>query len=403
VQADTASVRDDPVPGHRSPRVIRTAILADMLEEQWPSMDLVASALMRELPRLPDGCVVPRLVRPRLVPVLGRFRRDNGAYPTADRVFNRFWMYPWRMRSLVTGCDVFHIVDHSYAHLALSLPPRRVITTCHDIDTFRGFAAPGRIDTGLPRFLVSKLSAGLRASALVVCPSQSTAEEIVRAGLAVSGRVVVVPNGVDPHVADASSDREAARLLHAARPTIDLLHVGSTIDRKRVDLLLEAVALAAASVPEVRLIRVGGPFTPTQEERVAELGLADRILVLPFLDRATLYAVYRRATLLLVTSDREGFGLPVVEALSAALPVVARDLPVFREVAGDTATFVDSSDPAVWARTIGRLVAEARGDPEGLLARREAGRRRAAQFSWKRYAEDMATLYAKTVGALPTR
>ena len=299
------------------------------------------------------------------------------------------------MRALTTGCDVFHIVDHSYAHLALSLPAHRVITTCHDIDTFRGFFTPGSIDTGLPRALVNRLAAGLRASALVVCPSRSTADDIVTVGLAPADRVVVVPNGVDPQPSSEAADREAGRLLSADRPTLDLLHVGSTIDRKRVDLLLEAVALTAGLVPEIRLVRVGGAFTGRQQEQVQRLGLGDRILVLPFLDRATLYAVYRRAVLLIVTSDREGFGLPVVEALSAGLPVVVRDLPVFREVAGESATFVDSVDPAAWATAISGLLAEARSNRQGRDLRREVGRERAARFSWKRYAGDMAALYAR--------
>ena len=77
---DAASLPAAARPATRS-RPIRTAILADMLEEQWPSMDLVADALMRELPGQVEACVEPRLVRPRLVPVLGRFRRGGVASP----------------------------------------------------------------------------------------------------------------------------------------------------------------------------------------------------------------------------------------------------------------------------------------------------------------------------------
>src|SRR4249919_2489869 len=148
---------------------LRVAVVADMLEERWPSMDLVAEALMRELPLQTAHPVEPRLVRPALVRVVDRLRPGNGSQPsTADRVFNRFFVYPRRLERLSRSCEVFHIVDHSYAHLALSLPPGRVVTTCHDLDTFRGFHTPGGVDTGLPRFLVNRLVKGLRASALVV-------------------------------------------------------------------------------------------------------------------------------------------------------------------------------------------------------------------------------------------
>jgi glycosyltransferase involved in cell wall biosynthesis len=376
-------------------RRLRVAIVADMLEERWPSMDLVADSLLRELPRQAARPIQPLMVRPRLVPLISRFTGRNGNLPTADRVFNRFWIYPRRLAGAIDGCSVFHIIDHSYAHLTLSLPPGKVITTCHDIDTFRGFYGPGRIETALPRFLVDRLVAGLRASALVVCPSRCTADALVETGLVSRDRLRVVANGVEAPIEDAGADREAERLLAAPGRTVDILHVGSAIDRKRIDLLLEAVARVTDRVPEVRLVRVGGPFTTAQQGLASRLGLSRRVLVLPFLDRGVLNAIYRRSTLLLVTSDREGFGLPIVEALSAGLPVVARDLPVFREVAGDAATFIGTTDPVTWADTIVSLLDEARRDVHARESRCAAGRAWVSRYSWARYAGEMAALYAE--------
>jgi glycosyltransferase involved in cell wall biosynthesis len=174
--------------------------------------------------------------------------------------------------------------------------------------------------------------------------------------------------------------------------------VGSTIPRKRLDLLLEVFARVAARYPAARLVRVGGPFTPEQDALAARLGIAGRVLVLPFLPRGTLQAVYRRSALLLLTSDREGFGLPVVEAMAAGLPVLARGLPVLREVAGAAAVFVDSTDPREWAQAAGLLLHERDSSPEAWSARCEAARARAHQFSWQAYAAQMARLYA-TVAA----
>ena len=121
-------------------------------------------------------------------------------------------------------------------------------------------------------------------------------------------------------------------------------------------------------------MRVGGPFTPEQEAQAARLGIAGRTLVLPFLSRGTLHAIYRRAALLVITSDREGFGLPVVEAMAAGLPVLARDLPVLREVAGDAAVFVSGTDPRAWADAAGRLLEERAASPDAWAARCAAAR-----------------------------
>jgi glycosyltransferase involved in cell wall biosynthesis len=374
---------------------LRVAVLADMLEESWPSMDLVAEALVRELPHQQGWPVAPLLVRPGLVPVIRRVRHDpGGAGSTADRVFNRFWLY---RRALIfrRRCDVFHVIDHSYAHLALALPAGRTIVTCHDTDTFRGFIAPGTIDTGLPPFLVRRLAAGLRRAAFVACPSRATADDVLAAGLASPAQIVVVPNGADRAAVDGKAEREAADLLSSPAPTLDILHVGSTIPRKRLDLLLDAFALLSSQRPDVRLVRVGGPFTPEQEAHARRLGITARTLVLPFVSRETLHAIYRRAALLVLTSDREGFGLPVVEALSAGLPVLARDLPVLREVAGDAAVFVSSPDPRAWADAAGQLLEERTVSPELWAARSNAARTRAGCFSWRRYAEQMAGLYAR--------
>ena len=374
---------------------MRVAILADMIEEGWPSMDLVADMLLRELPRQNTQSVAPRLVRPTLLPIIRNIRRGtNGAGGTADRVFNRFWLYRRALLGLARQCDVFHVVDHSYAHLALALPAGHAIVTCHDTDTFRGFLTGEPIETGLPRFLVLRLAAGLRRARLVVCPTRATADEVTALGLAEPARVVLAPYAAEVPDVTAEDYRIASDLLASPAPHIDVLHVGSTIPRKRLDLLLEAFACIASRYPAARLVRVGGPFTPEQETHVARLGIAGRVLVLPYLSRGTLHAVYRRAALLLLTSDREGFGLPVVEAMAAGLPVLARDLPVLREVAAGAAVFVHGTDPGEWAQATGLLLDERASSPEAWLARCETALARAGHFSWQKYAGCMAGLYA---------
>jgi glycosyltransferase involved in cell wall biosynthesis len=379
--------------GRAERQAVRVAILADLAEERWTSMDLVADTLVRELPRQPAWPIACELVRPPLVPVLGLLRSRGTEPPTADRVFNRFWLYRRALRRVRATGDVFHIVDHSYAHLALALPAGRTVVTCHDIDTFRGFFTPGPIDTGLPRFLVKRLAAGLRRAAFVVCPSHVTANELTASGLADGTRLAVVPNGVETLVPSAAAERESLALLTSPAPTIDLLHVGSAAPRKRLDLLLHTFARVAVQVPRARLVRVGGPFTPAQESLAGALGIRHRILVLPFLQRETLLALYRNTALLLMTSDREGFGLPVVEALSAGIPVVARDLPVLREVGGEAVTYLAGDDPETWSATVMRILLERQRD-EGWRGRLEAGRLWASRFAWSKYAATMALVYA---------
>ena len=138
-----------------------------------------------------------------------------------------------------------------------------------------------------------------------------------------------------------------------------------------------------------------GPFTAAQHALARELGLGDAIAVLPTLDRSTLASVYRRSALLLMPSEREGFGLPVLEAMACGTPVVVSDVPALREVGGYAAVYCPLDDVAAWHQAVTRLLDERAQQPAPWTLRREAGMRRAAAFSWSRYASDVAAIYAR--------
>jgi glycosyltransferase involved in cell wall biosynthesis len=369
-----------------------------MLEERWPSMDLVAESLTRELAADPALAVRPVLIRPRLLPSIDGWRRGETAIPTLARVVNRFWLY---RRALLPArsMDICHVVDHSYGHLALVLPRARTVVTCHDIDAFDQHAASNGNAAGLPDFLVRRLSAGLARAAKVVCPSQTTASALVERQLATADRVAVVYNGVDLPEILPSAEARITSLLGPIGSFTDLLHVGSTVPRKRIDLLLQVFAEVLAVWPSARLVRVGGPLTPAQRALSERLGILRRIVELPTIDRDALAAVYRRVTLLLSTSEREGFGLPVAEALAAGTPVVATDMPVFREVGDRAASYARLGDLAAWAHTVTALLQESTEQPDAWRERQLRAKRRGGEFSWRRYAHEMADIYRSVADA----
>jgi glycosyltransferase involved in cell wall biosynthesis len=121
--------------------------------------------------------------------------------------------------------------------------------------------------------------------------------------------------------------------------------------------------------------------------------VADAIVHLPFLERPELASVYRRASLVLLPSDREGFGLPVVEALACGTPVLASDIASLIEVGGDAVAHCDPADLACWVSTTLGLLAEREEQPEEWEQRRQRGLKTAARFSWRAYAAEMARIY----------
>lgn len=372
---------------------VRVGIVADLLSERWVSMDLVADKLVEHLSSMGAASgLEASLIRPQFpASVLSRVPVGR----TIERYRRRFQTYPAWLAAHQDNRQLFHIIDHSYAHLAHELPEGRTIVTCHDTDAFLPIVDPRLTGSRLPRVLVRRILTGLQRAALVVCPSRSTRDELVGYGLIDAARLRVVPNGVDAafgSVPDADSLETIQRIVGGQGP-LDLLHVGTTIDRKRIDVLLRVFAAVRAREPRARLLKVGGPFTPEQQELATRLLLDDAIVRFPFISTPALAALHQRASVVVLTSDREGFGLPLAEALAAGTPVVASDIPVFREVGGDAALFrrVDSID--AWPDAIFEA-ARATSNAD-----RDRRRTQVAAFSWTRYAVSMACLYRQMAEA----
>src|SRR3954469_22031280 len=387
---------------------MKVAIIADLLEEKWPSMDLVADMLVEHLRTEHAGSIEPVLIRPALRPRASRMPMVGGLRTafTFDRFTNRLWDYPAVTRGIARSFDVFHIVDHSYAHLVHTLPSDRTVVTCHDLDTFRSILDPAAdVRSFMFRAMTRRIFAGLRSAGHVACDTEATRDALVARGGFDPARTSVVLNGPHPSctpAAEPAADVEAARLLGPAGRTTELLHVGSTIARKRIDVLLRVVAAVRRERQDVRLVRVGGPFTAEQRTLVRDLGLEPFIIVLPFLDRATLAAVYRRSALVLLPSEREGFGLPVLEALACGTPVVASDIEALREVGGDAVRYCPPEDVEAWTTTIAGALEARRNRPDEWAALRNAGSQRAASFSWSRYTGEVTGLYTQ-LGSLAAR
>lgn len=386
-----------------SPRV---AVVCDLLEERWPSMDLVADMLLRALGEMDAPGVVAERVQP---PMRRRFTDEPGPGAGADgyerrlrlnldRGLNRFWDYPRLLRRRRGEFDVFHVVDHAYGQLVHRLPPQRTVVTCHDLHTFQCLLDPARAPRSAAfRAMTGYVLRGLGRAGRVVFDTAAVRDEAVGRGLVDAERARVAHLGVDPACsphADPGADRTAAGLLGPVRDAApEVLHVGGTFARKRIDLLLRIFAEVRREVPGARLVRVGGPFTEEQARLADSLGVAGAVSSLPFLDKAVLAAVYRRASVVVLPSEEEGFGLPVVEAMTCGTPVVASDLPVLREVGGSAATFVPTGEVSAWGEAVARHLVERAEDPEGSEARRAASVAQAARFTWQEYARSMVKVY----------
>ena len=372
---------------------LRVALLADYLEEGWPSMDLVAEMLLDRLSREHAATIEVTLIRPQLRRRLSRLSTERLAFGI-DRVAGRLWDYPRVAATLRARFDLFHVVDHSYAQLVHELPADRTLVTCHDLDTFRSVLEPERDRRNAAfRVMTRRILNGLRKAGHVVCDTEATRTLLITKARFSEAKTSVVHNGLHPSftpVHEASADREAARHLGSRRAHADILHVGSAIARKRIDVLIRIMSEMGRGA---RLVRVGGAFSAEQSALARDIGVD--VVVLPFVDRSTLAAVYRRSALLVMPSEREGFGLPLIESLACGTPVVASDIPALREVGGDAVEYCAVGDVEGWTAAIGGLLEEREQRPDEWAVRQERGVRRAEAFSWSKYAREIAALYGR--------
>jgi glycosyltransferase involved in cell wall biosynthesis len=378
----------------RSASVPRLAVLRDFREEDWPSMDLCADMLVDRLRgdhahRLAVLDVCPPFYRrAQRVPWLGRWRAAfNG-----DRLLNRLWDYPRRARRWAQHAQVFHVADHSYAQLVHAMPAERTGVYCHDLDTFRCVLEPA--SERRPRWfraMARHILAGLQRAAVVFHSTDAVRATILQHGLIDPSRLVHAPLGWSPEFKPVEvPDPAAITIWRQAGDLPYLLHVGSCIPRKRIDVLLETFGRVHQRLPSLRLIKVGGEWTAEQRALLAQEVLTDAVVHVRGVTRTTLASLYRWASLVMMPSEAEGFGLPVLEALACGAPVLASDLPVFREVGGDAVHYAAVGDVDAWSESTLTLLRKP-SDPDSVLRRVM----RAERFSWRRHARIIADVYVE--------
>jgi len=354
-------------------------------------MDLCAEQLLRHLPATGPIALCATRVCPPFRRAVGRlpFLGRKNAALNADRVLNRFVFFPSHLGRVASAFDAFHVVDHSYAQLVHALPRSRTGVYCHDLDAFRSLLDP--VAETRPRWyraLARRILSGLQAAAIIFTNSRQTSEQLLHHNLIDPAKLVLAPLGVasefTPH------DGPAARV--PGPPT--LLHVGSCIPRKRIDVLLAVVAEVRRRIPGTKLLKVGGAFTADQRQQIDRLGLANAIDHRHGLSRADLAELYRSVDVVLVPSESEGFGLPVIEGLACGAVVVASDIPAIREAGGPAALYAPLGDVPTWTDLVVRAIT----DPTFLTPRADR-LQWASQFTWTASANTVAAAYHRLLKA----
>jgi glycosyltransferase involved in cell wall biosynthesis len=211
-----------------------------------------------------------------------------------------------------------------------------------------------------------------RRSQRLIAVSQATAVDVLRFYPGIpKQKVVVIPHGVDPEFARVRERRGPERFLLAA----STLH-----PHKNLDGLLRAFAIFRRAHPEFRLIVCGmhGFFTGPLHKLREELDLEKAVEFPGWIPREQVYDLFARAWAFVYPSRFEGFGLPILEALAAGLPMACSNIEPLASLAGEAAIRFDPADPEEMAAAIERVTTD-----DELRARLAAeGPGRAATYTW---------------------
>ena len=243
------------------------------------------------------------------------------------------------------------------------------VTTFHDLqhkrhpEYFRWFDLP---------FWQFLLWASAHRSRRLIAVSEATRADLLRFYKLPPDRIDVILHGVHPG------------FFKLDRSNIEpfLLCVSTLHPHKNLERLIRAYA---ASRREYKLVLAGmrGFHTAALERLIADLHLADRVELTGWLPRSKLLKLYSRASAFVYPSQFEGFGMPVLEAMAAGIPVACSDIPPLREVAGEAALYFDPLDESALAAALDRITADA----DLRLRLSAAGPERARPFTWRRAAQ----------------
>lgn len=306
---------------------------------------------------------------------------------------NRFWWNLWALPNYLrqNPVDVFHT-----QYIAPFWLPKNVklVLTIHDI-SFNFY--PQFVKYSDLLFLKTLIPRSLKTAAKIIAVSRFTKSEIEKYYRIPSEKIAVAPNGIDFDLFNRDIDRkklEETRQKYKL-PEKFILYIGTLQPRKNIPVLVEAMKIfyEKYNPQDIKLVIAGNRsahnFDPDIDESIKKYNLQDKIIFPGWIDEEDKPALYKLAGCFVFPSLYEGFGIPIVEAMAAGVPVVSSDKSSLPEAGRDGAVFANPEKPGEFAEKIHEVLSD-ENLRKNLI---EKGKKAAKNFSWQKTAEKTLEVY----------
>lgn len=320
-------------------------------------------------------------------------RRSSSLFLRIKKYYERFWRFPRLVEH--QKADIFHIIDHSEAHITHSLKKtgKPVVVTCHDLinffyrDNLQGSVKLPFVSNGMWMHSVK----AMQQANHVVTVSSVTAKDTNKILNIQPEHISVVPNAVEPIFQVLPKNRaETFRQNNRVLPKeICLLNVGSNHPRKNISTILKVVKILKEKSLPIKFWKAGSDFTDDDKRFIRTQSLENEVRYLGQPEKPTLVEIYNAADILIAPSLHEGFGITILEAMACGTPAITSKVSAMPEVAGDAGILVEPTN----SQEIADAVEKLHNDAAYRQKLVEKGLARVKSFTWEKSAEQIAQIY----------
>lgn len=306
--------------------------------------------------------------------------------------FPSIWRSMWMGTSIKhDGLDIYHGLSHELPRNIRKAQTPTVVTM-HDLIYERYPELYPKFDLALYR---QKYRFSTSVADHVIAISEQTKQDLIQFYRVPEEKISVVYQNCNPAFSVKRSEHEIQAAKHAYHIHGDyILYVGAFIERKQALTLVQAFHKAKLS--GYKLVLVGSGESAYRDqilEYLREHKLGEKVFTLSHVNSTTLPALYQGAKLFVYPSVFEGFGIPIIEALTSGTPVISTEGGCFPEAGGPDSLYVPAKDVDALSDAIQKVLSS----PKLAADMSAKGREYAKRFSAESFAKDTMAVYEKVL------